>query len=46
MSAGLELDLSIAAFHNEGAAEGLRLVDRVAKSRRNADYHLARAQIS
>src|SRR5229473_2393438 len=44
-SAGLELDLSIAAFHNEGAAEGLRLVDRVAKSRRNADYHLARAQM-
>jgi len=44
-SAGLELDLSIAAFHNEGAAEGLRLVDRVAKSRRIADYHLARAQM-
>src|SRR5258708_30199880 len=44
-SAGLELDLSIAAFHATGAAEGLRLIDRVAESRRNADYYLARAQM-
>ena len=44
-SAGLELDLSIAAFHKAGPAEGLRLLDRVAPSRRNADYYLARAQM-
>jgi tetratricopeptide (TPR) repeat protein len=44
-SAGLELDLSISAFHNTGAAEGLRLLLRVAESRRNADYYLARAQM-
>jgi predicted Zn-dependent protease len=44
-SAGLELDLAIAAFHNSGAAEGLRLLDRVAESRQNADYYLARAQM-
>ncbi|HXB73485.1 MAG TPA: tetratricopeptide repeat protein [Candidatus Acidoferrales bacterium] len=65
-SAGLELDLAIAAFHttggaspnagaaagnsgaappNSGAVAGLRLLERVPESRRNADYYLARAQM-
>jgi tetratricopeptide (TPR) repeat protein len=44
-SAGLELDLANAAFHTAGAAEGLRLMDRVTPARRNADYYFARAQM-
>ena len=44
-SSGLELDLSIAVFHTAGAAEGFRQIDRVAQSRRNGDYYLARAQM-
>lgn len=44
-SAGLELDLSIAAFHTAGTAEGLRLLARVPESRRNADYYLAFGQM-
>jgi len=42
-AAAWNLDLSIAVFHNKGAAEGLLLMDRMAESRRNADYYLARA---
>jgi tetratricopeptide (TPR) repeat protein len=44
-SAGLELDLAIAAFHNSDATAGLKLLDRVAEPHRNADYYLARAQM-
>ena len=53
-SAGLELDLAIAAFHHMDGlhptdapfpAEGLRLLNRVPESRWNADYYLARAQM-
>src|SRR5262249_34848321 len=44
-TAGLDLDLAIAAFQTAGAAEGLRRMDRVPTSRRNADYYLARAQM-
>ena len=44
-SAGLELDLAIAAFHESGPAEGARLLDRIPDSRRGGDYYLARAEI-
>ena len=44
-SAGLELELSIAAFHTAGPAEGLRLLARVPEPRRNADYYLAFGQM-
>ena len=44
-SAGLELPLAIAAFHSAGAEEGLKHLERVPESARNADYYLARAQM-
>ena len=44
-SAGLDLDLSVAAFHTVGPVEGLRQMNRVAAARRNADYYSARAQM-
>jgi tetratricopeptide (TPR) repeat protein len=44
-SAGLELDLATAAFQTNGAADGLRQLERVPASRRGAEYHLARAQM-
>jgi tetratricopeptide (TPR) repeat protein len=44
-TAGLELDLSVAAFHNSGASEGLRLIGNVPESRRTADYYRALAQM-
>jgi predicted Zn-dependent protease len=44
-SGGLELPLAIAAFHSAGAQEGLKHLERVPESARNADYYLARAQM-
>jgi cellulose synthase operon protein C len=44
-SAGLQLDLAIAAFHESGPAEGARLLDRIPDSGRGGDYYLARAEI-
>jgi tetratricopeptide (TPR) repeat protein len=44
-AAGLELYLAIATFHTTGAAEGLRLLNRVPAARRGSDFHLARAQM-
>ena len=42
-SAGVELDLAIAAFHTAGPGQGLRQMDRVPESARSGDYYLARA---
>ncbi|SPE28419.1 hypothetical protein SBA3_1440006 [Candidatus Sulfopaludibacter sp. SbA3] len=44
-SGGLELPLAIAAFHSAGAQDGLKHLERVPESARNADYYLARAQM-
>jgi tetratricopeptide (TPR) repeat protein len=44
-SAGLELPLSIAVFRSSGPEEGLKQMERVPESARNADYYLARAQM-
>ena len=44
-SAGLELDLATAVFQTNGAADGLRQLERVPGSRRGAEYRLARAQM-
>lgn len=44
-SEGLEVELATAAFHTSGAADGLRLLDRMAQPRRNAEYYFARAQM-
>ncbi len=42
---GVTVDLAIAAFHSEGAAEGLRQLDRTPAAERNGDSYLARALI-
>ncbi|HEY1495871.1 MAG TPA: tetratricopeptide repeat protein, partial [Candidatus Solibacter sp.] len=39
---GVAVDLAIAAFHSEGAAEGLRQLDRIPEAQRNGDSYLAR----
>jgi tetratricopeptide (TPR) repeat protein len=44
-SAGFEVDVATAVFQTSGPAEGLRSLDRVPSSRRDAHYHLARAQM-
>jgi tetratricopeptide (TPR) repeat protein len=44
-SSGLELPLAIAAFHSTGAQDGLKHLERVPGSARDADYYLARAQM-
>ncbi len=44
-SGGLELPLAIAVFHSAGALDGLKHLERVPESARNADYYLARAQM-
>jgi tetratricopeptide (TPR) repeat protein len=44
-SGGLELPLAIAAFHSVGAQDGMKHLERVPESERNADYYLARAQM-
>jgi tetratricopeptide (TPR) repeat protein len=41
----LQLDLAVAAFRTLGPAEGLRRLEGLEPSRRNVDYHLARAQM-
>jgi tetratricopeptide (TPR) repeat protein len=44
-SGGLELPLAIAGFHAAGAQDGLKHLERVPESARDADYYLARAQM-
>jgi tetratricopeptide (TPR) repeat protein len=44
-SAGTQLPLAIAVFHSSGAADGMKQMERVPESARNADYHLALAQM-
>ncbi len=44
-SSGLELDIAIGVFRTSGAADGLRQLERVPSQRRDAAYHLARAQM-
>lgn len=44
-SGGLELPLAIAAFHSGGAQDGLKHLERVPESARDAGYYLARAQM-
>jgi tetratricopeptide (TPR) repeat protein len=43
--AGIELDLASATFRMGDPAGGLALLERVAESGRNGDYHLARAEM-
>ena len=40
-TAGLELPLAIAVFHSDGPDAGLKQIERVPESGRNADYELA-----
>jgi tetratricopeptide (TPR) repeat protein len=42
---GVELSLAIAVFHSGGPNDGLKQMERVPESARNADYYLARAQM-
>jgi tetratricopeptide (TPR) repeat protein len=44
-SADLELPLALAAFHSDGADAGLKHLQRVPETARDADYYLARAQM-
>src|SRR5205085_3896946 len=44
-SGELQLDMSIAVFRTAGSEAGLRQIDRVAESRRDANYYYARAQM-
>ncbi len=44
-SAGVKLDLAIAAFHAAGPSAGLEHLDRMPEVERSADYYLARAQM-
>lgn len=44
-SGSLELPLAVAAFHSDGAAVGMKHLQQVPESGRDADYYLARAQM-
>jgi tetratricopeptide (TPR) repeat protein len=44
-SGALELPLAVAAFHSDGADAGLKHLQRVPESARDADYYLAQAQM-
>jgi len=44
-SADVRLNLALAAFYADGAADGLRQLDRVPEAERGGDFYLARAQM-
>lgn len=44
-TAGIHLELGIAAFHTDGLEAGMKHLDRVPESARGGDYYLAKAQM-